>query len=43
MGDGTGDDAYSEGTIQGVAGTMYAAGTETVRMRYLLTIWDIYN
>ena len=36
MDEGTGDDAYREDIIQGVAGAMYAAGTETVRMRYLL-------
>jgi hypothetical protein len=36
MDDGSRDDAYREDIIQGVAGTMYAAGSDTVRMRYLL-------
>ena len=36
MDEGISDDAYSEDIIQGVAGTLYAAGTETVRAHYLL-------
>jgi len=36
MDEGTGDDAYREDIIQGVAGTMYAAGSDTVCIRYLL-------
>jgi hypothetical protein len=31
-----GMNAYREDIIQGVAGTMFAAGSDTVRMRYLL-------
>jgi hypothetical protein len=37
MDDGSRDDAYREDIIQGVAGSMYTAGSDTNRaMRYLL-------
>ena len=42
MNDGGRDDAYREDIIQGVAGTMYSAASDTVRMRYLLWLSGIF-
>ncbi len=36
MDEGTRDDAYREDVIQGAAGSMYAAGTDTVCSIYIL-------
>ena len=42
MDNGSRDDAYREDIIQGVAGTMYAAGSDTVRMDHLLWLSGIF-